>query len=533
MQPTMQDALASVLVLLRGAWRYRWWAILAAWIVAIVGWAAVLLVPDRYTSRTQVYVDTESLLRPLLSGLAVDRDVMSQVGMVQAVLLSRPNLEKVAQQTDLMLAATTRAEQEAVIDSLVSRIVLGRPMGPAMRNTFELSFEDDDPNVAQKVVRTLLDTFMEDSLGLKRTDSSVAQRFIESQVKEYESKLAEAEERLAKFKQQNLGSMPGSGGDYFQKMETEMVKLQELRQSYAQMQTRRDELERQLSGEEPTFGLMGSAEGSPIDGQIARFKAQRDQLLLQYTEKHPQVQSLSDTIARLEEEKRAGAKVSTSVAAPGAGLTNDEAMVRSLDMNPVYQNLRLALSQADADLAAIRGQMQAQQAVVGDLRNRVQAIPEVEAELARLNRDYEINKRQYDTLLQRLESARISEQADQSAENVKFRIIEPPVVPVKPSGPMRMEMNLLVLIAAIAAGAALAVVLARIRPTFATREVLEKVTGVRVIGSISAAARLHLVPWYRKQSLLAGGAVALLLIAFVVNHVLTEPLRAMLTKISS
>lgn len=527
----MQDVLAQVLILTRGAWRYRWVAVVIAWVIAIAGWTVVQLIPDRYTSRTQVYVDTESLLRPLLSGLAVDRDVMSQVGMIQAVMLSRPNLEKVAHQTDLMLAAATRAEQEAVIDSLAGRIVLGRPGGPAMRNTFEVSFEDNDPQVAHRVVRTLLDTFMEDSLGLKQTDSNVAQRFLESQVKDYERKLVEAETSLAAFKQQHIGSMPGSGGDYFQRLEKEMAALQQLRQSESQMQNRRNELERQLQGEEPTFGLMGSAEGSPIDGQIARFKAQRDQLLLQYTEKHPQVQSLSDTIARLEEEKRGGAKVSSSVAAPGAGLSNDEAMVRSLDMNPVYQNLRLALSQADADLAAIRGQMQAQQAVVGELRGRINAIPEVEAELTRLNRDYEVNKTQYDTLLQRLESARISEQAEQSADNVKFRVIEPPIVPVKPGGPKRLEMNVLVLIAALGGGLGLALLLALMHPTFVAREVLERVTGIRVIGTISAVLRSSVDPWYRRQSVLVGSAISLLVVVFMVNQFLSEPLRDVVRRV--
>ena len=70
----------------------------------------------------------------------------------------------------------------------------------------------------------------------------------------------------------------------------------------------------------------------------------------------------------------------------------------------------------------------------------------------RLNRDYEINKQQYDTLLQRLESAKISEQAEQSADNVKFRVIEPPIVPVRPSGPDRVALNALVLLAALGAG---------------------------------------------------------------------------------
>ena len=283
----MQEVIAQVLNLLRDAWRYRWLGVVVAWLVAVAGWIGVQFIPDKYTSSTQVYVDTESLLRPLLSGLAVDRDVMSQVGMMQAVMLSRPNLEKVAQTTDLMLGATTRAEQEAVIDSLAKNIKLGRPEGPAMRNTFQVSFENNDPKVSHRVVRTLLDTFMEDSLGLKRSDTAVAQRFLESQIKEYEQKLVEAEDRLARFKQENVGNMPGSDGGTYARLQQELNNLQLLRQAFAQMQTRRDELARQLAGEEPTYGLMGSAEGNPIDGQIARFKAQRDQLLLQYTEKHP------------------------------------------------------------------------------------------------------------------------------------------------------------------------------------------------------------------------------------------------------
>jgi polysaccharide chain length determinant protein (PEP-CTERM system associated) len=445
--------------------------------------------------------------------------------------LSRPNLEKVAQKTDLMIGAKTRAEQEAIIDSLSKRIALGRSSGPTTRNTFQVSFDDNDPDVAHRVVQTLLDTFMEDSLGLKRSDSDVAQRFLESQIKDYEQKLVEAEDRLARFKQENVGAMPGSGGGYYARLETEMGTLQQLRQSYMQMQTRRDELARQLAGEEPTYGLMGSAEGSPIDGQIARFKAQRDQLLLQYTEKHPQVQSLNDTITRLEEEKRGGAKVSSSVAAPGAGLSNEEAMVRSLDMNPVYQNLRLALSQADADLAAVRGQIQAQQAVIGELRGRVEAIPEVEAELARLNRDYDVNKRNYDSLVQRLESARISESAEQSADNVKFRVIEPPTRPFKPSGPERMALNALVFVAALGLGGGLAVLLAQLHPTFTTRDLLHRVTGVPVIGAITAAVQTALVPWYRREGVLVVAAVSLLLVVFLLNLVLTGTLRAALRTI--
>src|SRR5690606_11235938 len=194
--------------------------------------------------------------------------------------------------------------------------------------------------------------------------------------------------------------------------------------------------------------------------------------------------------------------------------------------NPVYQNLRLSLSQADADLAAIRGQLQAQQALVSDLRSRVAAVPEVEAELARLNRDYEVNKRNYESLVQRLESARISESAEESADNVKFRVIEPPVVPFKPSGPMRAALNTLVLLAALAAGVGLALLLGQLRPTFSSRDMLQRVTGVPVIGALSVAVQEALLPWYRRQAVLVGAAVSLLLVVFLLNLVLSEPLRA-------
>lgn len=527
----MQEVIAQILVLLRGAWRYRWLGVAAAWVIAVAGWIAVQFIPDKYESSTQVFVDTESLLRPLLSGLAVNRDLMSQVGMMQAVMLSRPNLEKVANQTDLMLGATTRAEQEGVIDFLAKGIRLGRPGGPATENTFVVAFEDNDPQVAHRVVRTLLDTFMEDSLGLKQADSGVAQRFLQSQIADYERKLVEAEERLAQFKQANVGMMPGSGGDYYQRLEVQVGMLQQMRQRMAQLQERRAELARQLEGEEPTYGMMGSSEGTPIDGQIARFKAQLDELLLAYTDKHPQVISLKETIARLEEEKRSGAKVSTSVAPPGAGLTGDQALVRSLDMNPVYQNLRLSLSQADADIAELRGQMESQQGAIAQLQGRVNAIPEVEAEFARLNRDYDVYRQQYDALVKRLETARISEEAEQNTESVKFRVLQPPTKPVKPSGPARPLLNTLVLLVALGVGLVLAGLLAQMHPVFTTRDVLQRVAGIPVLGSITAAVQTAFVPWYRRQGVLIGGSLGLLLMVFILNLVLTDPLRALLRKI--
>jgi len=528
----MQDIIARVLIMLRGAWRYRWYGLVLAWLVAVVGWTAVQFVPDQYESRTQVYVDTDSLLKPLLTGLAVNQDIMGQVTMMQTVMLSRPNLEKVAQKNDLLLEADNPVEVESIIDELAASLKLEKSAARSATNTFVVSFQHKDPKVAHGVVRALLDTFMEGSLGMKRSDAGVAQRFLQSQLSEYEARLTRAEQDLAAFKQQNVGLLPGSGGDYYQRLEVEDLKLRQMQQREGQLLERRNELQRQLQGEEPTFGMMGSTEGSPIDGQIARYRAQKDQLLLSYTAKHPQVQSIQQTIDQLEAEKRAGARISNSVAPPGAELGVDQAYVRKLDSNPVYQSLRMSLSQGDADLAELRGQIASQRAAVADLRSKVNSIPDVEAELSRLNRDYEVNKKQYDTLLQRLESANISQQADQNIDNVKFRIIEPPTIPVKPSAPNRPLLDVLVLLAALAAGLGVSVLVAQLHPTFSSRESLQRIAGIPVLGAVSAALRAEFTPWYRRQSTMFAAAAVLLVIACVLNILLTESVRLALRNIA-
>ncbi len=526
----MQELIAQLLDYAKGAWRYRWVAVAACWIIALVGWVTVMLMPNRFESSTTVYVDTDSLLKPLLQGVAVEQDVSSQVAMMQAVMLSRPNLEKVATKNDLLLGAHTAKDREAVLESLEQRISLekssttrGRRQGS---NVFVVKYLDDNATVSFKVVQTLLDTFMEDSLGLKRTDAGVAQRFLESQVKDYEQKLYETEQRLATFKKQNIGMMPGAEGDYFSKLDDESTKLQQLRAREGQLVQRRGELQKQLAAEQPTLSSSADTEFNAIDAQIAKYQAALGELLMKYTDKHPQVISLRENIARLQKEKEAGATQSASAPPPGADLSaSDKLLARSLDQNPVYQSLRMAMSQLDADLAQLRGEIASQDRVTADLRARIDAIPEVEAELARLNRDYKINKSQYDTLLQRLESARISQEAEQNTENVKFRVIEPPSVPIIPTWPNRPLMNTMVLLAAVGAGLALAVLLAQLHPTIPSREVLKRITGLRVLGSISTAVRQSIVPWYRRQDVLVASAVGLLLVVYLLNVVLSGPMR--------
>jgi hypothetical protein len=90
--------------------------------------------------------------------------------------------------------------------------------------------------------------------------------------------------------------------------------------------------------------------------------------------------------------------------------------------------------------------------------------------------------------LQRLESARLSEQADDSQEQVKFRIIEPPTVPLVAEGPNRHLLSAGVFAAALLGGLAAAFILSQIRPVFSTRQALTNAAGgIPVLGMINLA----------------------------------------------
>ena len=493
-----------------GMWRFRWPALILAWIVAIVGWVFVLMMPNRYDASARVYVNTETILKPLLEGLAVKTDTLSQVGMMTQAMLSRPQLEAVATSTGLMAGNTTPEASEVLISQIRKRISINKAQG---EDIYVIAYQDPSPTMARDVVQALLTNFMQNSLTADRSDSVQAQKFIGGQIAVYEKRLVEAEERLAEFKKRNVGVMPGEGGDYFVRMQTAQAALQALEGQVSSVAQRKSELERQLEGEEPSFGLadpgkgMGGGGSTSVDATISTFEAQLAKLRLQFTDKHPDIVNVNKTLEdlyRLQAEERARDRSS----AGGSSAST------ALKMNPVYQDMRMALSRAEVELAGLRSQLGEKRAAVGYLRRMIDTIPEVEAQLNRLNRDYEVVKRQHDTLLQRLESARLANQVQQDSESVVFDVLEPAREPLTPASPNRNLLNLFVLFAGLGAGAFLAFALNMLDPVFYSSTQLKNALAIPVFGTLPRRSGA-LVPDQLRP--IAIGAGALVFVCIVVN----------------
>ena len=107
----MNESFEQLFGYARAVWRKRWVVLITAWVACGIGWAWVYQLENQYRASARVYVDTQSLLRPLLGGLAVQPNLSQQVSMMTRTLVSRPNLEKVARMTDLDLRAKTPKQQ--------------------------------------------------------------------------------------------------------------------------------------------------------------------------------------------------------------------------------------------------------------------------------------------------------------------------------------------------------------------------------------------------------------------------------------
>src|SRR5216683_4745964 len=148
-------------------WRKRWYIALIGWAICIPGWIAVMQLPDRYESQARIYIDTDSLLSPLLRGISVESNVGQQVDFMQRTLLSRPNIEKLTRMAALDLQATTQADKDLLFKDIAKRVQIVQNQG---KNLFSVSFVDPSPEVAQRVVQSLLSIFVESNVSASRSD---------------------------------------------------------------------------------------------------------------------------------------------------------------------------------------------------------------------------------------------------------------------------------------------------------------------------------------------------------------------------
>ncbi|MCX7098123.1 MAG: hypothetical protein NTV43_09515 [Methylococcales bacterium] len=477
----MQDQLYEILSYLKGALKYKWVAIIIAWVICVGGWLFVSSMPNKYTSEAKVHVDTRSMLQPLLSGMTIDTDVRGLLRVMQQLMFTKGNLEQIIRLSDIGKASITAIEQEKLIAGLKSSIHIA---GGA-DDMFTITYEANSPNEAKNVVQAVLTVFSEQTQlsTLGSTDS--AQRFIDEQIQEYEMRLRNGEKARENFKRANLGLLPGEGGGaggQIAKIQDITSQIEDAKLALKEAMSRKDALKSQLtealtSGdeEEDEWGDATGTSSALDDPQIALLKQRKEELLIKYTENHPDIVYINKTIKKMQgRNSQKQANVEEAGGLETGVLTN-----------PYIQSIKIALNEADATISSINSRIETFQARLQKAQEELNARLSIETEIENLNRDYAAIKSNYERLLLSKETAAMSEKVDIQAEALKFKLADAPNTPLQPSSPKRKLLYSGVLILGVLFGWAVAFLLYLIRPTIMSVSQLRQITGLPILGNVS------------------------------------------------
>ena len=485
---------AFILGYLQAIWRRKWVVAAVCWGVCLIGWVAVFKLPDSYQSDARVYLDVNSLLTPLLRGLAVEADPLHQLDYMQRTLLSRSNLEQVIHLADLDSRTKTPTDKDQLLLDLSTKIKVSL-QGQTL---FNISFTDPDPVEAKNVVAAVLNVFSESTAGNNRSQMDTARRFLEDQIATYERQLRAAETRRAQFREAHSDLLDGKNGEGM--AGDARAAVQKISAALDDAQVRRDSLAKELAAT-PQYMTTKQAAQIVINNGDATLRQQLEiakrklaDMQSRFTDSFPDIIALKRDIANMQQE----------VADQKAKGTGDDDSDTSKLSNPLYEQLKLRVVDADTAVASLKRQLDMAQQNQKRIDDAIKAAPGIELQLQNLDRDYDILKKNYQELVSRREAANLAQAADTQADKVQFRVVDAPQVPLTPAAPNRRILNSGVLVFGLGAGIGAAFLLVQLDRSFSNLSSL-RALGLPVLGSLS---RVNFVDWRRRNFQQAAGLAA-------------------------
>lgn len=479
---------------LHAVWMRRWIALAVAWGVCLLGWLVVSQMPNSYESRARIFVQMRQILPT--DGVTVAQQ-QKDIDRVRQTLTSAVNLDKVVRSTDL--ARTVSSERD--IADRVAGLQQAIKLTAQQDNLFEITVTAASGTLARQVAQKLIDIFVEDNLADNRDQSSQSLQFLEAQLDERQKQLQDAEAKRADFQAQYLGALPGTGS-LDDRVGAARAQLAQIQSDLAAAQSGLNAVNGQMAGTPANLpGAGGQAIAGPararlqaIQGQLADARAKG------WTDQHPDVVALKSQMA------------SAQAAARGEPVTSGASAGSS---NPYYLGLKSMQADKASQVAALNERRNQIESDLAQLQSKMQQDPGVAAEQGEIERQYQVLKDQYEKLLANREQVKISSQAQNISDAVKFNVVDPPTQPRAPTSPNRPLLLAAVLVAGLGAGVAAAFALAKLQTTFPTASRLEKISGMPVIGSIGEVLTSAQVALRRKRLALFAGGFAALMVAFV------------------
>ncbi|PKI02384.1 XrtA system polysaccharide chain length determinant [Glaciecola sp. 33A] len=475
----LEQTIEMVIDFIRGIWIKKRYVMICSWLICPVGFFYIITLPDVYESDAQVYVDTRSVLQPLLVGMVIGSNPAQEIQMMARTLLSRANVEIIARQSDLDITVVGDEDYNKLIIRLTNDISLS---GTGRDNIYTISYANESPEMARTVVQETLDLFVEGSLGSSQQGNDTTTRFLDEQIAEYENDLAESEQRLAAFQRKYSDILPAQGSFYAnlqslkQQMEVTKLTIKETQQQINAMKGQSRQALKAADG----FGVRSNGGEQVLttryDDRILALEGRLDELKLRFTEQHPDVIESNNLMEALKEARQKDIDVFLAQDTD----SDSPSMLTESD-----RQLSLEIARLEGMLASLNVREKDTQSRITELQSIIESVPQIESEETGLNRDYGIKKQKYEELLSRRESNNLTRRADSDSDDLQFRIIRPPLIADTPSGPKRILFYSGVLIFGFGLGGGIAFLMSMIKPVLVRGQQISDLTGFPIWGAVA------------------------------------------------
>lgn len=504
---TLNDMLPVLVIETR---RRRVWLACIFAVIALIALAIGAMWPKKYESSTAILVQESNIITPLMEGRAVATGVANRAAIAREVVLSDKVMEQLLVVGGWAATEPSPLERARIIDS-----IKGRTQVSGLRdNLIRISYSDSSPERSYKITQRMAQLFIEESLAAKLHESRDAFEFIDSQVKAYHAKLTDAEAALKVYRENNADARPGSGADTNARISSLRSTVEQAHMALTGLNSTENALESQLAGESEITAVQ--TRKGQISAQLAQLQSQLATLLLTYTDEYPDVVRIRHQMSDLQRQLQAEDQREQAAKLAGAPRSLDD----TVQFNPLYQDLRSQLAATRREIAATGARLSASNQLLESELERSRRIAASESALAQLTRDYEVNRDVYQDLLKRRENARVSMNLDKEHQGLTFRIQDPAVLPLQPSGVRFLHFAMVGLALAFAVPLGLLVALARLDPRARSARDIDRL-GLPVLASVPVYATSHDRTRQRLRSLV----VALLVIGVFVAYAIVAWLK--------
>lgn len=460
-------------------WRRKWHMVVPSLVLFAVSAYVVMTWPPTYRSTATILIEEPNVSGDILEPNTFDR-AGQRIQVITQKLLSRQNLINLIEKFDLYpearennrLAGVVAGLRESIEIEMISAEVSDSQTLRAGLATiaFSLSFQHEDPEIAQTVANELLSLVLAANVRARKQRVSQTTEFLTREANELSQQISELETKLAAFKLQNAGSLPEDVSASQQAMYRIEVQLLELRHQIQSQEERKVYLESQLSQVSP-YASITLDDGTVLrpDERLKKLESEYSELSYTYGPRHPKMVEIATEIENLRQTL--GVEGQASGEKPS---------------NPAYIQLQAELKAVNANLKSLKAERAALSKRFETLESQNLKAPDVERDYLLMARNYENATAEYRAVKEKLWEAQRLESLESEEKGERFSVVEPPQVPISPIAPKRRLLLALALVTSVLGGLG-AVGLA---------EVLDQsVSSPRQLAAITGAAPLIVVPY--------------------------------------